>query len=76
MTEITWTQYQKMMEQQHNKIDKLVNKYCATPKHKDATKWLEAILASGLYNEQDIDYLIRFRKTTNIQKKAMGCYPY
>ena len=73
---MNWTQYQQIMEQQHQKIDKLVNKYCDTPNHKDAKQWLEAILASGLYDEQDIQYLIKFHKTTNIQKKVMGCYPY
>lgn len=76
MTQLTWTQYQQMMEREHQKIDKLVNKYCSTPKHPDAPKWLEAVLASGLYDEQDIEYLRLFRKTTNIQKKVMGCYPY
>lgn len=62
------------MERQHKKIDKLVNKYCGTPKHPESSKWLETILASGLYDESDIKYLVTFRRK-QFESKGFGVTP-
>ena len=69
MTQLTWTQYQQMMEKQHQKIDKLVNKYANNPTHVHAHKWKQIILDSGLYDEIDLEYMVEMYK-------VLGKLPY
>lgn len=65
MTNLNWTQYQQLINKQAVKIDKLVNKYSHNPNHKDAHKWKQVILDSGLYDENDLEYLVILYNTLN-----------
>jgi len=65
MSEITWTQYQQMMNKQAKRIDRLVNKYAHNPTHVHAHEWKQVILDSRLYDEQDLEYMVNIYATLN-----------
>lgn len=56
---MNWTQSQQAFDKSFKKIDKLVKKYVKNPNHKDAQTWKQQILFSGLYDEQDLEYLLK-----------------
>lgn len=66
MTELNWTQYQQVISKQAKRIDKLVNKYAHNPTHVHAHEWKQVILNSGLYDEVDLEYMVKLYQSTLI----------
>ena len=63
MSELNWTQYQRLIDKQAKRIDNLVNKYAHNPTHVHAHEWKQVILDSGLYDETDLEYMVTLYQT-------------
>lgn len=55
-----WTEFMGMMNDKAKESEKLIKKIALNPDSKNVSKWYEQVLKMGLYEQDEIDYLVNF----------------